>query len=66
MIDKPRVIVVDLPPAIHGCTWHDDDGNCVICLNARDCLERQKSAYMHELTHIVRGDLDNNGYHEYG
>ena len=66
MIDKPRVIIIDLPPTVHGCTWHDEDGNNIICLNARDCMERQKKAYLHELLHIIRGDSNNRDYREYG
>ena len=66
MNDRPRVILMDLPPKIHGLVWHDENGYVTICLNARDSRDRQKRAYFHEYRHIVRGDLDNTDYREYG
>ncbi len=65
MMDEPRVILMDLPPAYHGVTWHDDEGNCTILLNARDSWQRQREAYRHEVDHIKKGQLDDPGYIEY-
>lgn len=63
--DNIRVRLEDLPPAVRGFCYHDDDGEQYIILNARHTREMNLSTYEHELEHINRGDLDNMDYCEY-
>lgn len=58
--------LADLPTAVRGFVYHDDDGEMYIVLNSRLSHEQNLSTYVHELKHISRGDLDNPNYHEYG
>lgn len=64
-MDERPAIVVDLPTSVHGFVFHDDDGECFIVVNARLTREANVETWIHEKTHILRGDLDNISYLEY-
>lgn len=51
--------LVSLPTTIRGFVTIDTDGNPNIYINARLTEEERQRAYLHEVQHIVRGDLDN-------
>lgn len=57
-----RVLIVDMPPRIHGLTTYayDHGGEIyyTILINAHDCAERQCATYDHEILHINRGDFE--------
>ncbi|MBR4457618.1 MAG: hypothetical protein IKS31_01530 [Clostridia bacterium] len=60
-----HIRLVNLPVSIGGFCYHDDDGSFVIVLNARLTHEANASSYLHELTHITRGDPDDPAFREY-
>lgn len=66
VMSETRVILMDLPPSVRGFTCLGEDYSPVIILNARLSLEQQRKTYRHELRHIVRGDLYDDDYREYG
>ena len=49
-----RTIYADLPYSVRGTCYHDAEGHVYILINAR--MSR----------HILRGDMYNTAYHEYG
>lgn len=57
--------LVDLPPAVRGFVYKDEDGNPCIILNARLTRAQNRKTYDHEVEHIEHGDLDNPDYLEY-
>ena len=61
-----RTILQDLPVSVNGFCFHDEDGQPVVVLNARQSAERRLKAYRHELEHIKNGEMDDPNYHEYG
>lgn len=61
-----RTILTDLPTSVRGFVYQDDSGEPVIVLNARLPREQNRTTYLHEQDHIIRGDMDNPNYHEYG
>lgn len=62
-MDHIRVVLVDLPPRVHGATTccFGDDGieYYIMFLNSRLSAEMQKETYNHELQHIYNRDFDN-------
>lgn len=61
-----RVILSDsLPVSVAGCCYHDEDGNNFILLNAKHTKEKLRKTAIHELKHIIRGDMYNMSYKEY-
>lgn len=56
----------NLPHGVRGFCYHDDDGRCYVILNARLTREANAGSYDHELGHIVRGEMYDAGYREYG
>lgn len=50
--------LIRLPNRIKGYTAIDDDGNYNIYLNKNLSSEQQRLTYLHEMTHIKRGDWD--------
>lgn len=48
-----------LPPKIYAFVHPNDDGTYLIFLDPRRSREQQIEDYIHELMHIVRGDLYN-------
>lgn len=60
------VRLVDLPPAVRGFCYHDDDGQEYIVLNSRLTREQNQKTYLHEREHIRSGDLTNAAFDEYG
>lgn len=66
MFKDPWVVVLDMPTTVKGICYLDSDGNPCIALNARMTREEQMKAYRHEMKHIIRGDMDNPDYMEYG
>ena len=65
MFDKPIIRILDLPYTVHGFIFHDEDDKPVIVINARDSQDRQKQTYLHELKHLIHGDMYNPDYKEY-
>ena len=63
--NKPARLV-DLPPAVRGFCYHDDDGEDYIVLNSRLTWEQNRDTYLHEQDHVKREDLYNQNYNEYG
>lgn len=63
-MDKPARLE-DLPPAVRGFCYHDNDGEEFIVLNARHTREMNRITFDHEMKHIQRGDLFNPDYIEY-
>ena len=60
------VFFKDLPPHIRGfCCLGIDYEPCII-INSRMTAEQQRKTYRHELRHILRGDMFNDDYVEYG
>ena len=51
----------DLPADVHGAVTKDDAGAYYILLNGTDDHTRQEQAFLHEMAHIWRHDLDKNG-----
>lgn len=64
--DSCIVRVENLPTRIRGFCYHDDDGTAYIVLNARLPHEMNRKSYQHELSHIQRGEMYDENYHEYG
>ena len=50
--------LVSLPTTVRGFVAVDADGNPNIYINARLTEEERQRAYLHEVRHIIRGDLD--------
>lgn len=64
--DEIRTILKDLPVTIKGLCYHDDDGTPVIVLNSRLPREIQQLTFQHEMDHILRGEMYDITYIEYG
>ena len=56
-LNEYRIIYLDLPCTINGMTVKDSSGFYNIYINAHLCVEAQKKAILHELTHIKRNDF---------
>ena len=56
--------LIKMPPRIKGYTAIDDDGNYNIYLNEKLSAEQQRLTYLHEMTHIERGDWDKKSVEE--
>lgn len=65
-MDDNRVILEDLPTSVRGFVFRDDDGDPVIVLNSRLTYEQNRRTYKHEQDHILRDDLSDPTYNEYG
>ena len=63
--DVHYVYTDELPVSVSGCCYHDEDGNSFIMLNAKHTKEKLRKTVMHELTHIIRGDMYDPAYREY-
>lgn len=61
-----HVILADLPCSVRGFCYHDDDGDYYIVLNSRLTRECNMATYDHENGHIIRGEVDDVLYEEYG
>ena len=46
-----------LPPKIYAFVHPNDDGTYLIFIDPRRSREQQIEDYVHELIHIIRGDL---------
>lgn len=55
----PDVIVrlIDLPCRVRGMTTPNDDGSYNVYINSRLDAAAQRTALMHELRHVRRGDF---------
>lgn len=60
-----RTLLIDLPTKVKGFVYMDSSNNPVIVLNSRLPREINQLTYLHELKHIIRGDLTNTAYREY-
>lgn len=60
------VVLKNLPPHVRGFACLGSDYEPIIVLNCNLSREQQEKTYIHELLHIVRGDLWNENYNEYG
>lgn len=50
--------LVKLPASVRGFTLVDEDGNYNIYINKNQATERARSAYKHEVEHILAGDFE--------
>jgi Zn-dependent peptidase ImmA (M78 family) len=57
--DEYRVYLIKLPPTIHGAVREDENGFPSIYINDDLSPQAQKAAFLHEMRHILRGDLYN-------
>jgi len=55
--DCIRVVLVDMPPSIHGFTVSDGFDFYTVVLNPRISHEMQVKTYAHEISHITGGDF---------
>ena len=55
--NNAKVILLDLPCAVHGFVVSDGFDFYTIVLNSRLSYEMQRQAYMHEVSHIENGDI---------
>lgn len=53
-----NVQYLDLPCTIHGLVRENVDDSYTIILNSRDTRERNLQTYIHELNHLLHGDLE--------
>lgn len=51
----------DLPQGVHGAVSKDETETYYILLNKKDVPARQEQAFLHEMAHIWRHDLDKCG-----
>lgn len=49
---------VSLPPAVHGMTVQDEEGNYNIYLNSRHTYEANVNTFQHEIQHIQNDDFN--------
>lgn len=61
-----RVILQDLPTSVRGFVFTDENGDPVIVLNSRLTWEQNFLTCLHERLHILRGELEDENYLEYG
>lgn len=56
------VRLIDFPvgSGCNGMVMVNEDGTYSVYLNARASDEQKKKAYLHEITHVIRGDLHGN------
>lgn len=59
------VVVQDMPPTIKGFCTLGSDYEPLIVLNSRLPREQQQETYLHELSHILRGEMYDEEYKEY-
>lgn len=61
-MERIQVILVDLPPRIHGLTvyYYDEDGQVYYTILVNSCLndKMQCDTYDHEIVHIDNHDFD--------
>lgn len=50
---------INMPSGMHGAATKNEDGSYTIFLDPRDSDEKQREGYIHEMEHILSGDLDN-------
>jgi Zn-dependent peptidase ImmA (M78 family) len=60
------VILMDLPTTVHAFICLGEDFMPCIVVNARISAEQQRKAFLHELSHLINGDMDDESYNEYG
>jgi hypothetical protein len=51
------VRLIDLPPAVRGCTRPNNDGTYTIYINAVLSVETRRKVLRHELAHIKKDHL---------
>ena len=66
MNDERTAKLVDLPTSVRGFCYHDDDGEEFVILNSRLTREQNMTTYNHERKHLLRGDMYEPNYNEYG
>ena len=66
MHEDVQVVLIDLPPRIHGFVCLGSDYNPCIVINSRLSVEQQQRTFHHEMKHIINGEMDDPSYKEYG
>ena len=66
MNDERPAQLVDLPTSVRGFCYHDNDGEEFVILNSRLTREQNMTTYDHEHKHLIRGDMYEPNYDEYG
>lgn len=66
MFDDVTVVLKDLPPHVHGFVCLGSDYNPCIVINSRLSVEQQRKTFLHEMEHIVTGQIYDDDYTEYG
>ena len=65
MTEERPARLVNMPTTYRGFCYHDDDGEEFVVLNARHTREANHKTWLHERSHIRRGELYNTTYREY-
>ena len=66
LFTEPPVVLKDLPASIRGFVCLGSDYEPAIVINSSLPVEQQRKTYLHELGHIIRGEIWDENYHEYG
>lgn len=56
-MNNVQVILLDLPPRVHGFCRKNSDNSYSIILNSHDCREKNAETYRHEIQHIEKDDF---------
>ena len=65
-ITSTPVVLRDLPASVRGFVCLGSDYEPIIVLNSSLSREQQMKTYRHELNHILRGEVWDSNYNEYG
>ena len=52
------IMLMHLPPYVHGFSRKNKDDTYTIVLNDGICMEAREEAYLHEIEHIESGDFE--------
>ena len=66
MPDNVPVVLQDLPTNIRGFICLGSDYSPCIVINSRLSVEQQQLTFIHEMNHLINGDMDDEDYYEYG
>lgn len=64
-MDEVPVVLRDLPTTARGFVTIGSDNEPLIIINSRMTVEQQHKTYLHEMSHIITGQLYDEDYVEY-
>lgn len=64
-MDEVPVVLRDLPTTARGFVTIGSDNEPLIIINSRMTVEQQHKTYLHEMNHIITGQLYDEDYVEY-